>query len=157
MAPAQAAYYMNWGEYLSWRDRRIRSYDQYLLKDSPLGAFATGLLFPNGSPKPGYFAYRMPLYLPSTSTTPGHALEVWGCVRPSRYVRLQTHAVQQAELQFQAGSSGAFKTVRVLGLTDPQGYFDILQKFPGSGNVRVAWSYPHGPQIFSRTVSVSIR
>ena len=35
-------------------------------------------------------------------------------------------------------------------------YFDVLLKFPSTGSVRLAWSYPGGPQIFSRTVSVHL-
>ena len=31
----QAAAYLNWSEYISWRDPRIRSYNQYLLSDPP--------------------------------------------------------------------------------------------------------------------------
>ena len=38
-----AALYLNWAEYISWRDPRIRSYDQYLLSD-PVTANAVGRL-----------------------------------------------------------------------------------------------------------------
>ena len=37
VSPALAASYLNWAEYLTWRDPRIRSYDQYLLIDPPRG------------------------------------------------------------------------------------------------------------------------
>jgi hypothetical protein len=37
--PTLAAYYMNWSEYLTWRDPRQLSYDQYQLRDGPLGNF----------------------------------------------------------------------------------------------------------------------
>ncbi len=84
VSPEQAADYLNWSEYITWKDPRIRSYDQYLLIDNPTGHFATGLEFPNGTPKPTYAAFRMPLYLPVTQASSGHTLEIWGCVaRPT--------------------------------------------------------------------------
>ena len=97
VSPSKAAYYLNWAEYLSWKQPRVASTMQYLLYDPPLypfvpgdGGFTSGLLFANGTPKPGYDAYRLPLYLPSVSARRGRALEVWGCVRPARYALLDT-------------------------------------------------------------------
>jgi hypothetical protein len=60
-------------------------------------------------------------------------------------------------IQFRGASGGAFTTLGSLTLTDRYGYFDVLQKFPGSGTVRLAWSYPRGPQIFSRNVQITLR
>jgi hypothetical protein len=156
-APRTAAYYMNWSEYLSWRDPRVRSYDQYLLSDAPSGTFSTGLEFSNGTPKPGFFAYRMPLYLPLTTAKRGQKLEVWGCVRPARYARLQTEHSQRVQLQFASRGSRIFRTIRVVPLTDPYGYFDVTEAIPGTGTLRLRWSYPHGPAILSRTVGVTVR
>ena len=83
MSPKQAALYLNWSEYITWLNPRLRSYDQFLMTDGAAGNFATGLRFPNGSEKPSYAAFRMPLYLPVQSGAKGQALEVWGCVRPA--------------------------------------------------------------------------
>jgi hypothetical protein len=157
VSPELAAYYLNWSEYLTWRDPRIRSYDQYLLEDPPSGIFASGIETAAGTPMPGFYAYRMPIFLPVTATDKGHALEVWGCVRPFYYARLQTRRPQQVLIQFRGASGGAFTTLGSLTLTDRYGYFDVLQKFPGSGTVRLAWSYPRGPQIFSRNVQITLR
>jgi hypothetical protein len=156
VSPALAAYYINWSEYLTWRDPRIKSYDQYLLRDPPRGNFASGLETYAGAPKPGFYAFRMPIFLPATETASGHPLEVWGCVRPVFYARRQTRKPQMAQIQFRSGTSGPFRTVATAPLTDRYGYFDVLQKFPGSGAVRTAWSYPHGPEIFSRTVTITV-
>jgi hypothetical protein len=154
--PTVAAYYLNWSEYISWHDSRLRSYDQYLLTDPPGGNFATGLEFTNGTPKATYDAYRMPLYLPVLSASGGQALEVWGCVRPAHYARVQTGSAQRVQIQFKAGSSGKFTTLQTVAITDPHGYFDVLTTFQRSGSVRLQWSYPHGPTIHSRTVTISI-
>ena len=45
--------------------------------------------------------------------------------------------------------------VATIALKGPDCYFDVQQRFPGGGAVRLAWSYPHGPEIFSRTVTVT--
>ena len=158
VSQAAAAAYLNWAEYLSWRDPRVKSYDQYLLVDPALGNFATGLEAPNGAPKPGYYAYRFPIYLPATTTLSGHPLEVWGCARPAHYARLGTRVPQPVQIQYRPLSGGSFRTVQRVTLTDRYGYFDVLQKFPASGTVRLAWSYPDGgPEIFSRSVAITIQ
>ncbi|MGH2886638.1 MAG: hypothetical protein ACRDPA_28765, partial [Solirubrobacteraceae bacterium] len=105
--------YMNWAEYISWRNPRISSFAQYPIYDPfrPLasngyGGFASGLLSWNGVPKATYSAWRLPLYLPVTSARPGQALQVWGCVRPALYGAHDTGAAQTAQIQFAPGSSG---------------------------------------------------
>jgi hypothetical protein len=156
--PSVAAGLLNESEYLSWRNPRLRSYDQYELQDPPgtsVSKFVTGLEFANGQPKATYYAYRMPLYLPQTSFSAGQTLEVWGCVRPVRYARLATHRPQRVRIEFQRAGRGSFATVATVTLTDPSGYFDVRQAFPAAGAVRLAWTYPHGPQIYSRTVAVA--
>jgi hypothetical protein len=154
VSPTLAAYYLNWSEYITWRDPRMRSYDQYLLRDPASGAFASGLETVTGAPKPGFYAYRMPIFLPVTSTDKGHPLEVWGCIRPVLYARHETRRPQRVLIQFRATSGAAFSTVRAVTVTDRFGYFDVRARFAGSGTVRLAWTYPHGPRIFSRTVSI---
>jgi hypothetical protein len=156
IAPALAAYYINWAEYLTWRNPRLRSYDQYLLHDSTTGYFATGLESDSGVPKPSLAAYRMPLYLPVTAASSGQRLEVWGCVRPADYARHAAGARQQVQIQFRRGSDGPFQTVRTVTITNAHGYFDIGQVFPSSGAVRTAWSYPSGQTIYSRVVNITL-
>jgi hypothetical protein len=156
--PATAAAWANLAEYMSWRNPRVASWDQYLLID-PVGSsnFDTGLLFSDGKPKATYDAFRMPIWLPSESTTSGHPLEVWGCVRPAHHLIKPGGRPQVAEIQFRPTSGGPFKTLKRVVLTDPYGYFDTLVTFPGGGLVRISWSYPHGPRIHSRTVGITIR
>lgn len=155
VTPAIAARYLNWAEYLTWLDPRQRSFDQYLLTDPPSGAFATGLETAAGVPKPGYYAFQMPLFLPATATASGHPLEVWGAVRPAPNAARRTHKQQFVQIQFRAGG-GSFRTVRRLALSDPHGYVDVLQKFASSGQVRLAWASPPGPTEVSRTVDITV-
>ena len=162
VSPTTAAAYINWAEYLSWRDPRIGTTMQYLLNDPnprvgvpEFGGFATGLRFFGGKPKPTLDAYRLPLFLPATSIGRGRAAEVWGCVRPARSAQPASHRAQSAQIQFQRGSRGAFTTIKTVRIGDPRGYFDVRVRFPATGSVRTAWNY-HGVST-SRVVRVVVR
>jgi hypothetical protein len=160
VSPRTAAAYINWTEYVSWRDPRIATTMQYLLYDpSPkAGGFATGLISYNSAVKPTYDAYRLPLYLPHPSATRGRGIEVWGCVRPAHYASLDSGGSQQyVKIQFKRRRGGAFQTLSTAPITNVRGYFDVHIKFPTSGSVRLAWTYPSGQPIFSRTVTVGVR
>lgn len=155
---AVAAAYLNWAEYISWRNPRIVSFDQYLLSDPPGSGpskFVTGLEFANGTPKPSYDAWRMPIYLPLVQAGHGKQLQVWGCVRPAHYAQLDTGQAQRVKIELRPTGSSAFSVVRTLTITDPNGYFDTPVAFPSGGAVRLAWSYPHGPTIYSREVQIT--
>jgi hypothetical protein len=150
-SPTTAAYYTNWAEYLSWRNPRIATTMQYLLDDPnprvgvpEFGGFASGLIFFGGGHKPGFSAYRLPLYLPVTTTRKSRSVEVWGAVRPDPYAALDSGTPQQVQIQFQPGSRGAFVGLQTVTVTDPHGYFDLPVRFPSSGTVRLAWTYPSG-------------
>jgi hypothetical protein len=172
LSPAVAADYMNWAEYISWRNPRIRSFQQYLLYD-PLrptrandwGGFASGLLTWTGAQKATYYAWRLPLYLPVTKARPGHSLEVWGCIRPARFGVLDTGSPQSAQIQFAPRGSGQFATVQTVTVDSGSScYFDLHVVFPSSGTVRLAYTYPsgdtllgNGAGVVSRTVAVTVR
>jgi hypothetical protein len=179
VSPATAAYYINWAEYLSWRNPRVASTMQYLLYDPnprmapEYGGFASGLIFYGGVRKPGYDAYRLPVFLPTTTArSRRQSLEVWGCVRPAHYAQLDTGSPQRVQIQFQRGSRGAFTTLRTVTITSSRGYFDIHMAFPASGSVRLAWTYPtndpmlgpgvqlnprEGDTVYSRTTRVTVK
>lgn len=145
VSPPTAAYYINWAEYLSWRNPRIKTTMQYLLRDPhPTGGndFASGLEFVNGKPKPSYYSYRLPLYLPVTSAKRGNRLEVWGCARPAHFATLDTGKLQHVQIQFRRGSAGAFQTISTIAIRNFRGYFDLRVRFPASGTVRLAYTYP---------------
>jgi hypothetical protein len=171
VSPRTAAYYINWAEYRSWRSPRIVTTMQYLLYDPVAsrysGEFSTGLLTSSGLEKPAYDSYRLPLYLPAAAARHGHRLEVWGCVRPASYAAVDTGVAQFVAIQFKRRSGGPFETLKAVQLTNPRGYFDTRVKFPASGTVRLAWTYPagdpflsvveQGTTIHSRHVTVAIR
>jgi hypothetical protein len=170
VSPSTAAYYLNWAEYISWRNPRIATTMQFLLTDpNPLrapeyGGFASGLIAFGGVPKPAYAAYRLPLYLPATSAHRGRSLEVWGCARPAHY-----SGNEVVRIQFQPSAGGPFATLKTVTITSPQGYFDTRVVFPSSGTVRLSWTYPSVPAganadplfvsstVTSRVVKVTVR
>lgn len=177
VSPATAAYYINWAEYLSWKWPRLASYMQYPVWDPAPNpnidngvyqGFSAGLFTYAGAPKPAYYSYRLPLYLPVTTTLAGRSLEVWGDVRPAYFASLDTVAAQSVQIQFQAHSKGSFSVLgQPIKITNKQGYFDIHQKFTISGTLRLAWTYPKldpsfaagtaGVTVYSRTVQVTVR
>ncbi len=148
-SPAVAARYLNWAEYLTWRDVRVRSYDQFLLTDPPSGHFATGLQFSDGRPKPTYEAFRLPVFLPGPASSDGQ-VEVWGCARAVQHVPRNRAA--PVRIQYRGPRAKGFKTVNTVSITDPHGYFDVRVRAGRTGALRLAWTYPHGPTIHSRIV-----
>jgi hypothetical protein len=168
-----AAYYDNWAEYLSWRNPRLMSFDQYLLEDElpPMasnnwGGFASGLLNFRGKPKPGFAAWRMPLFLPETTAAgPGQALEVWGAVKPVHFALLDMPGTPQAaDILFAPQGSHVYRRLATVPITSPEGYFDTRLRFPSSGTVIVSWTFPADPllvdagaTVTSRAVQVSVK
>ena len=83
MSLTRQADYINEADYMSWRDRRIRSVSQYnLVDDADTRGFNTGLIFnPNtrdGAEKPSLAAYRTPIFVINHGST----VDVWGQTRP---------------------------------------------------------------------------
>lgn len=143
-SPATAAVYLNQAEYLSWRNPRVASYMQYELVDprptqSPYNGFASGLYTYGGRPKATLYAYRLPLWLPRTRLARSTAALVWGEARPAGFMRLDSGRRQTVAIQFQAHGRGRWKTVQTVKAS---GYFEVRQRFPTSGDVRLAYRFP---------------
>jgi hypothetical protein len=161
VTPRKAAVWLNWSQYISWRLPRLLSYDQYLLADPPpvpgkklYTRFASGVLTYKGTRKPGWYALRMPIWLPVNHAAKGHALEVWGQVAPAKYEPMSSRA--DAEIQFKPSSGGAWKTVKTVSTRTSEGYFDTQVAFPGSGAVRIRWTAGSGGPITSRTTAITV-
>ena len=156
LSPAQAAVYLNQTEYLSWRNPRVRSYDQYLLVDAAGGGFETGLVNANGTPKPSLAAYRMPLWVPVQSAAKGTPLEVWGCARPAPHAAGVTHRTQHVRIEFARAGTTAFRTLLTVTLDPRSCYFDVTVTPPASGAIRLSWQDPSAGRFFSRTQAISL-
>jgi hypothetical protein len=168
-SPAQAATYLNEAEYLSWRNPRVGSYAQYLLADPAavkgLGLFASGLLTASGAQKPGYAAYRLPLWLPSMTVKKGAEAQVWGGARPGALDGKLGTGARRVVIQELTG--GSEKTLATVTGSASNGYFDTHVKLFAGGTVRLAYTYPSselglplglaGTTVYSRTVKVSVK
>jgi hypothetical protein len=171
-----AAQYINWAEYFSYSNPRVASYDQFLLDDPerPDAAnnfgdgsnYASGIETWNGHPKPGFGAFRLPIFIPqTTATSSGQSLAVWGCARPEYYAALDTgNAPQTVDIQLRPTGASRFTTIDVATITSPAGYFEVGTPFARSGTVRLKYTYPAtdpllapGETVFSREVSVTVR
>ncbi len=164
VSPRTAAYWMNWTEYLSWHNGRVASYMQYLLRDPPptsgaYNGFASGLQFVNGKPKATYDAYRLAVYMPRTNLTRKTNAEVWGNARPAPFIKRDVDGNQFVSIQLNR------RTIRTQRVND--GFFDLHIKFPKSGTVRLAYTYPKhdsflpladlAKTVYSRSFHVNVR
>ena len=151
IAPALAAYYDNWAEYLSYTSSRIVSFDQYLLVDPPDGSFADGLELANHSHLATYDAFATPMFMPQTTAAHAASLRVWGALRSGG-------AGATAQIQFASGASSSFSTVKTVTVNNPRGYFSTTAPFTGSGRVRIAWSPASsvGSTVYSRAQAITI-
>jgi hypothetical protein len=128
-------------DYMSWRNRRIRSVAQYnLIDDASTDGFNTGLVFnPNtrdGVEKPSYAAYRTPILVIKRGST----VDVWGQARP---------AGPNQKVEIQTGSGDEFQTVQSVQ-TGAQGYFFVSGLQKQSGSWRLAWTDKQGHAYTSR-------
>jgi hypothetical protein len=84
----EQAVFLTWAEYLAWRNPRVRTYAQFLLRDLPYtgpenpvhrpqGHWESGLLYADGRPKPMADAFRVGLHAERI----GRSVELWGRVR----------------------------------------------------------------------------
>jgi hypothetical protein len=174
-SPTTAAYYLNWAEYISWSNPRMRSFAQYVLQDlappvtGPYEFWSAGLFSYTGRPKVTYSAWRLPVYLPVTSTTSGHSLLVWGCARPATFAMADTKQAPPVAIQFEPSSGSTYTTLSTVTIHSRSScYFDVHQTFPSSGTVRLAWQYPlmdpllgdfsaRTATVYSRPVQVTIK
>ncbi len=171
VSPATASYYINWAEYLSYKNPRIASYMQYLLFDpSPTrgayAGFASGLLTYRGQKKAPYYAFNLPVYMPRTSFGRGQSVEVWGDARPAPFMSRDGNGPQSVQIQLQAGGRGRYANVNTVRITRSGGYFDSRLKFKSSGNIRLTYTYPSadpflpvgvaGTTIYSRSFAIKV-
>jgi hypothetical protein len=168
-SPSTQAAYLNLADYITWRDPRVASFNQYLLQDSPVApgsifsAFASGLINDDGSDKPGFDAYRLPLWIQTPSASRGHAITLVGCVRPAHFA-IADVGPATVQIEFQPGSSGPWMQIDAAGIGNAKScVFQRSEQFAESGSVRLSYTYPAndptlpaGTTVTSRAVRVTI-
>ena len=136
VSPATAAAYMNWAEYLSWRNPRIASYAQYPLQDperpsrsNDWGGFASGLLSWNGVPsRPTTRGRFRSTCRPLPPEPAGRSRSGGACGPP------HTAEPQTAQIQFARTASGPFATIQTVTVSNPGScYFEAKVKFRRAG------------------------
>jgi hypothetical protein len=168
-SPAKAAIYLNQAEYLSYKNPRLATYDQYLLNDPEVFAgraapgFNTGLYTSKGKPKATVNAFRLPLWMPATTVHAGTRAEIWGGARPAT---LAGGGARRVSIEMQRGGHGDWTTIGTAAVAAQTGYFDIHMKLPYSGRLRLAYTYPTsepllptgvaGSTIYGRTAQVKV-
>ncbi|MBV8981812.1 MAG: hypothetical protein JO086_12990 [Acidimicrobiia bacterium] len=159
VSPAQQAVYLNQADFMAWRDPRVRAVGQFLLYDDRPDArytpsefgywdtFQTGLLYMDGSRKPAFNTYRMPIWLPSSRVRSGARLSIWGQIRPA-----PDNTSQSVRIEWRP-SGGAFRRIATVTVpsSSAEGYFTAAVRVPGSGAVRIAWQ-----SLTSRSASFSV-
>jgi hypothetical protein len=153
--------FINQGEYLAWKDPRVRGLAQFLLVDDKprsgakpgtlryWSTFQTGLEYASGERKPSYAAYRIPIWLPRAQHGPSVA--VWGQLRPANH-----DTIQYAVLQYQSSPAADWLNLRELQTSSSQGFLYAHLAIPAAGLVRLAWLNPStGAPAYSRIVAVS--
>ncbi len=143
VSAAQQAEYDAMAEHIAWSNPQVAAFSQYLLKDDPLGGapgasvhggstgFQTGLEYVNGSHKPLYSGWPLPL----TVSKHGHGFSLWGLVRPATGSTKVTILVR-------ARGSKTYKTLKTL-TTGSTGYWSLSSSTPGQ-YWRVRWVGPSG-------------
>jgi hypothetical protein len=141
--PAGQAAALNESEFMSYSNRFVRSYHQFLLRDAApndssvdylkWSSFQTGLETLDGTRKAAYSAFRMPIWIPGARRGAGGSFRVWGVLRPA-----PNGSRQSADIQFKP-AGGAFATIRSVTISNLRNVVDTRVALARSGAVRIRW------------------
>jgi len=156
----QQEVWLNEGEYMTWRNPRVRVLAQFLLFDdkprasaargtlSYWSTFQSGLYYSDGNPKPSLDSFRIPIWVPSPRT--GDRVTVWGQLRPANHAQ-----VQSAVLDFRPSARAAWSALTNLQTASPEGFLLAHVPIAERGMIRLAWFDPNTGQVdYSRTVTI---
>jgi hypothetical protein len=117
---------------MAYGNSRIKSVAQYkLIDDADQSSFQSGVRMLDGSPKPAYAAYQLPIWV----TRHGSGVSVYGQVRPAA-----DRAALQVEIQHAASENGSFATVQTVPVSSLKGTFKVRVSNPGGGVWRLRWN-----------------
>jgi hypothetical protein len=130
--PDYQAAYMNQSDEMGYRNSRIKSVAQYkLVDDADPGSFQSGVRMIDGTKKPSYAAYQLPIWV----TKKGANVHVYGQVRPAA-----DSAVLSVDLQHATSAGSGFTTVQTVTVSSLKGQFTVDLPDPGGGVWRLRWN-----------------
>jgi hypothetical protein len=133
------AEYLGIAERIAWRNPRVASFSQYLLRDdqprpgpraSRYGGFESGLRLADGTAKPAYDAFRLPLAVDLR----GSRATIWGIVRPAEGATTAT---------LLGSVKGGWTELRSVA-TDEFGAFAVTVTHRSGRRYRLRWTSPDG-------------
>ena len=147
---------INEADRLYYGDPRIEAVAQFELYDAPVfhreteerDTYTTGLAFKDGSPKPAWDAFRMPIVISKLSRD---EVEVWGQVRPA-------DGRTSATLTISPRAGRAYKAAASLP-TNPMGYVRMRLRRRNAAlmHYRTEWRSPSGRLLRSRAARAGRR
>ena len=159
---ARQAGWMSWGEFVAFRNRRVASFAQFLLRDDgpvpnrPRGSrqrwmtWQSGLRDASGGPKPALAEYRVPIYVSPTRPR-SRIVRVFGAFRPAA-----DDARVPVQIEFRG--RGGWQVLRSLTARAPRAYVNARVRVPGRGLVRLTYLAPGTTErLASRGVAVRPR
>lgn len=142
------AEYIAISEYLMYRNRRIRSFGQYLMQDDVGNAqvnFQTGLRFSDGSEKIAFDAFPVALVAQRPSEE-RNKVTIWGHVRPKGAPFTVT---------VKARGPGAAHTIKTVH-TNGNGYFQFRTTFQKGRRYSASTRLPDGTELIGPFVRVYV-
>ena len=133
MTDDQQAEYINQSDWIAYNNARVHTVAQYkIVDDENIGSgFQMGLKLLNGTRKPAYDAYKLPIWVSGS----GAKVTVYGQVRPAD----QRRGCRSFEIQRAASAGAAFETVATAPVTSANGTFTA--SVPNSGGIwRLRWN-----------------
>jgi hypothetical protein len=126
-------------ERLAWENPDIAAFSQYLLRDEHshgrYAGYRTGIEKPNGSPKPSYYGFALPLTVTREAAKGASGFLLWGLVRP-------TTGATDVRILIKPSPSPGYRTLGVVS-TDASGYWKLRSSVRGL-DWRVSWRSPSG-------------
>jgi len=163
--PTQQAAHINHAEYIAWRNPTVKALSQFLLyDDGPVAGvprnsanawatFQTGLVNLNGSHKPSFDAYGLPLYLPKRTLGRPGKVTVWGGVRIAAQ-----GTKYPVTIEFRPKGRKAYRRLASARTDGLRGYLNTRVRFTRSGTVRLRWRNPQTQGLYrSRSVNVTVK
>ena len=154
---AQQAEYINEGEYMAFKDPRVRSFSQFLFTDAapntaaPQGSKAYWATFQSG------LLFYGPA-LPSRPTTRSSSRS--GCRTPATAARWPCGprsgpSPRTGTIQFQARGASTWTDVAHVAPGGTEGYISTTVDLPSAGSVRLRWDANPFAPVYSRVATVN--